>query len=106
MSDIWRSFVALRICWENDWCVMFHGPTVFQERNEHDLLHDFRDEIPGYLNNMQLCKGLAELELKGGVDSLGDDLKTCYELLVRRGYVGPEEIPLVNAWIEDVASLM
>ena len=106
MCDIWRSFVATRICWENDWNVMFHESTVFQERNEHDLLHDFRDEIPGYLNNMRLCQELADLELKGGRDCLGDDLKGCYELLVSLGFVGPEEIPLVDAWIEDVASLM
>ena len=51
MCDIWRSFVALRICCANDWPVLFHAATVYQERNEHDLLRDFRDEIEGYLHN-------------------------------------------------------
>jgi hypothetical protein len=106
MCDIWRSFVATRICWENDWNVMFHESTVFQERNEHDLLHDFRDEIPGYLNNAQLCQALSELELRGGVECLADDLKTCYELLIKLGYIGAEEMPLVDAWLEDVSSLI
>ena len=85
---------------------MFHESTVFQERNEHDLLHDFRDEIPGYLNNAQLCQALSELELRGGVEYLADDLKICYELLIKLGYIGAEEMPLVDAWLEDVSSLI
>ena len=48
MTDIWRSFVAQRILQENDWAVLFHAPTVSQERNEHDLMRDFADEVPGY----------------------------------------------------------
>lgn len=104
MCDIWRSFIVQRICWENDWHVMFHGATVYQERNEHDLIQDFRDEVPGYLNNSQICKALSDLGLKGGIKHLGDDLKSCYEVLIKFGHVGKGEIPLINAWIEDVAS--
>ncbi len=104
MCDIWRSFVATRICWENNWNILFHGATVFQERNEHDLLQDFRDEVPGYLSNAQLCRELSDLTLKGGVGSLGEDLKSCYELFVRLGQIGPEELSLVDAWLEDVAA--
>ena len=47
MTDIWRSFVAQRIAWTNNWSVLFDEPTVWQERNEHDLMRDFRDEVPG-----------------------------------------------------------
>jgi hypothetical protein len=36
MTDIWRSFVAQRIAYENDWAVLFHEPTVWQSK-EHDL---------------------------------------------------------------------
>lgn len=103
MCDIWRSFVVSRICWANGWHVLFHNATVFQERNEHDLMRDFRDEIPGYLNNAKLCDELAALELTGGVDALGDDLRRCYKLLVDLGEIGAEELPLVDAWLEDVA---
>jgi hypothetical protein len=34
--------------WENGWHILFHGATVRQERNDHDLMRDFADEIPGY----------------------------------------------------------
>lgn len=106
MCDIWRSYVAMRICWANNWHVLFHAPTVIQERNEHDLLCDFRDEIPGYLNNSEICDQLAKLTLKGGVESLFDDLKLCYELLVDLGHVGCDELALIDAWIEDMSLLL
>ncbi|MBV8168650.1 MAG: DUF288 domain-containing protein, partial [Alphaproteobacteria bacterium] len=51
MTDIWRALVAQRIAWECDWRVLFRSPTVRQERNPHDLMRDFADEVPGYLNN-------------------------------------------------------
>ena len=46
MTDIWRSFVAQRIAWANGWAILFHEPTVWQDRNEHNLMRDFRDESP------------------------------------------------------------
>jgi hypothetical protein len=51
MTDIWRSFIAQRVAWTCDWNITFHPATVWQERNEHDLLNDFKEEIPGYVNN-------------------------------------------------------
>ncbi len=47
MTDIWRSFVAQRIAYANGWAVLFHAATVFQERNAHDLMRDFAEEVPG-----------------------------------------------------------
>ncbi len=54
MTDIWRSFIAQRIAWTCGWPILFHNSTVWQERNEHSLLKDFEDEVPGYLNNSKI----------------------------------------------------
>ena len=105
MTDIWRSFVAQRLCWENGWRLMFHGSTVFQERNEHDLMRDFADEVPGYLHNERIRKTLEDLALTGGEGALGDDLIACYRALIGLGVVGAEEAPLVAAWVEDLAGM-
>jgi hypothetical protein len=102
MTDIWRSFVAQRIAWANDWGVLFHEPTVWQERNEHNLMRDFKDEVPGYLNNAAICEALDKLALKPGVDNLEDNLRVCYEELVRMELVGRQELELVEAWISDL----
>jgi hypothetical protein len=104
MTDIWRSFVAQRVAWEQGWGVLFHEPTVWQERNEHNLMRDFRDEVPGYLNNAAICEALAALKLKPGVEHLGDNLLACYERLVEMSLVGREELPLLEAWLGDLAA--
>jgi hypothetical protein len=102
MTDIWRSFVAQRICWEQGWGVLFHEPTVWQERNEHNLMRDFRDEVPGYLHNAAICEALAGLKLAPGSERLGENLLACYERLVEMSLVGREELPLLAAWLEDL----
>ena len=106
MCDIWRSFIALRICWANDWGVLFHGPTVYQERNEHDLLRDFSDEIPGYLNNARICRELGELDIKKGSQSIGENLRRCYRAFITLGLVHEKEMPLLDAWIADMDSII
>jgi len=101
MTDIWRSFVAQRIAWENNWTVLFHGATVEQARNEHSLMRDFRDEIPGYLNNAAIAEALEALSLRSGVEHLAENLFSCYEQFVRLGLVDPAELRLLRAWVED-----
>ncbi|MEA3497101.1 MAG: STELLO glycosyltransferase family protein [Bacteroidota bacterium] len=105
MTDIWRSFVAQRILWENDWHLLFHKATVWQERNEHDLMKDFKDEIPGYLNNDRIVKTLEALDLKSGKEFLGENLKKCYQKLVDMELVGKEELNLIDAWLEDISKI-
>lgn len=105
MTDIWRSFVAQRIAWANGWSILFHEATVWQERNEHDLMADFRDEVPGYLHNRAICAELAGLALAGGVENIGADLRRCYQALVAREWLKPLELELLDAWLADLAQL-
>ena len=105
MTDIWRSFIAQRIAWAQGWAVLFHEPTVWQERNEHNLMRDFKDEVPGYLNNSAIREALDKLSLPPGLDQLNDNLRICYEELVRMGLVGKEELALLEAWIADLEEL-
>jgi STELLO glycosyltransferases len=104
MTDIWRSLVAQRIAWTCGWDILFHASTVRQERNEHNLLKDFADEIPGYLNNARIGRTLEALPLKEGVENLSSNLLSCYRALVELAVIGKEELPLVEAWIADMAS--
>jgi hypothetical protein len=105
MTDIWRSFVAQRVGWANGWSVLFHEPTVVQERNDHDLMRDFADEVPGYLHNDAIRTALDALDLEPGIDALGGNLRRCYEELVAMGVVGEAELPLLDAWLADLADI-
>ncbi len=102
MADIWRSYIAVRICWENEWDVLFHEPTVWQERNEHDLMKDFADELIGYRNNLKICTRLEALDLKGGKDHILPNMRKCYEEFIRMELIGREEMPLFDAWCSDI----
>lgn len=108
MTDIWRSFVAQRCLWSMGSGVLFHSATVFQERNEHDLLRDFADEVSGYLANAKICALLDGLVLEPGVapEAVCGNLRLCYEMLVREGILPQEELELVSAWIEDMSALL
>lgn len=106
MTDIWRSYVAQRISWECGWSILYHEPTVWQERNEHNLMKDFEDEIPGYSNNFRICKELQELELKKGKENINDNLITCYQKLIDINVIGKEEMSILKAWISDISKLL
>jgi hypothetical protein len=106
MTDIWRSFIAQRIAWANDWSILYHESTVSQERNDHSLLKDFEDEIPGYLNNHKIAAALMELDLKAGKEHIYDNLIRCYEVMINNHWVEKEEMALVSAWAEDISSLL
>lgn len=106
MTDIWRSYVAQRIAWECGWSILYHEPTVWQERNAHNLMKDFEDEIPGYSNNFNICKELQALTLKSGQENICDNLITCYQKLIDINVIGKEEMGLLKAWISDISKLL
>jgi hypothetical protein len=102
MTDIWRSFVAQRIAWTCGWPVLFHQSTVWQERNDHNLMNDFRDEISGYNNNAQIIKSLKELDLKEGLANIPENMKLCYNRLIELGFLDKQEIILLDGWLKDI----
>ncbi len=104
MTDIWRSFVAQRVLQTKGRGILFHGPTVWQERNDHDLNRDFTDELPGYTNNARMREALCELDLSPEA-SIQTLMESCYETLIRNGWVGREEEILLRSWFEDLKAL-
>ena len=85
---------------------LYHEPTVWQERNEHNLMKDFEDEIPGYSNNFNICKELQGLQLKAGQANICENLITCYQKLIDINVIGKEEMTLLKAWISDISKLL
>jgi hypothetical protein len=102
MTDIWRGFVAQRCLWELGCGLVFHAAEVVQHRNVHNLLRDFQDEVPGYLNNARIAERLSGLRLTPGPGAVADNLLRCYEDLVAGGILPREELALVRAWVEDL----
>jgi hypothetical protein len=105
MTDIWRSFIAQRCIWEIGGSLTFHAPEVVQDRNQHNLLRDFQDEVPGYLDNVRICNLLGQLRLKTGKQAVSENLRRCYETLVQHNIFPKKEIALVDAWLADLKKI-
>lgn len=105
MCDIWKSFVAQRCLWELGTGVVFHASEVWQERNVHDLMRDFTDEVPGYLQNHRIAEILEGTTLSPGRENVGRNLRCCYEALVGAEIFPAEELGLVDVWLEDLKTL-
>lgn len=105
MTDIWRSFVAQRCLWELGYGLAFHPPEVAQERNFHNLMKDFEQEVPGYLYNEKIVHTLASLNLRPGPSETASNLLRCYEKLVDGKFFPPQELKLVEAWLADIEAI-
>jgi len=106
MTDIWRSFIAQRIAWENGWSVLYHNATVYQERNQHNLMKDFADEIPGYLLNEKIQKILTETEIKSGTKHIPDAMRLCYGRLIEEKIFDVKEMEILEVWLKDLEKLI
>lgn len=104
-TDIWRSLVAQRILWERNRGVVFHGPEVYQDRNEHDLLKDFKDEQLVYLKVAEAAEVLRNTELTNYV-SHRSNIVDCYRALEEAGLVNEWELTFLHAWLQDVKTIM
>lgn len=104
MTDIWRSFIAQRCLWELDLGVVFHAAEVVQDRNPHDLMRDFNDEVPGYQQNRAIVDILRSLSLQAGESHVVDNLRICYQALVERRIFPEKELALVDLWIQGLHS--
>ena len=102
MTDIWRSFIAQRCLWAMGQTLVFHGPEMFQDRNPHNLLRDFEQEVSGYLDNDRIREILEQTALASGADAVSANLRLCYQALIQAGIIPDRELPLVDAWIADV----
>jgi len=100
MTDIWRSFVAQQALWIFGHRVAFLPATVKQIRNQHDLMRDFTDEIPGYLNNKRITNILSDCALNL-TPSMGMNFvaRSLWESLHSAGIIPDEEMSILDAWM-------
>lgn len=105
MTDIWRSYIAQRLMPDLGATLVITGPTVYQDRNQHDLMRDFRDEIEGYVGYERFVDTLEQTAITGGFSALLSDLRGLYMALIGAGFFTSAELPILDAWIADMESL-
>ncbi len=101
LTDIWRSFVAQAVLKARGYDLAFHPPSVRQERNPHDLMRDFAQEVDGYLHNRRIGEILTR-ELAAappGRGRLGDIALRFWRRLAAEGILPAAEIRLYESWL-------
>jgi hypothetical protein len=101
-TDILRGIVAQPILWAAGLRLGFTKATVVQERNTHDLLRDFALEIPCYLQAKHAAETVTRVVRHS--DPIGANLRAAYHALAQEQIVGPDELQLLDAWLEELNS--
>jgi hypothetical protein len=96
VTDILRGIVALRFLHSREETVKYTSPRVFQERNEHDLIKDFVDELPIILNIEDFTRQLYSTIVPS---SMYLYLREAYNLAAGKGLVTQEEFSILESWI-------
>ena len=96
-TDILRGLIAQPLLWSNG-CVAGFGPaTVFQVRNQHNFLHDFRDEVSVYLHSEEVVDiAIANIDTKV---SLVKNLECVYKALIDKNIVLAQELEFLKNWL-------
>jgi hypothetical protein len=102
MTDIYRSFIAQRILWTIDAKLLFSSPSVYQIRNEHNIMSDFKQEIEGYLSVDKIVDVLLNTKLRDGLKNMSENLFICYDNLVSNGFFQSEEMSILETWIDEI----
>jgi hypothetical protein len=98
-TDILRGYIAQRIMWEYDKKLGVMGATVYQVRNDHDLMKDFEDEIECYLKTKNIVSILSEIKLSADIYH---NIIVVYQSLVDGGLIDHREMDILKAWVNDL----
>jgi STELLO glycosyltransferases len=101
-TDILRGYIAQRLMRDYNLHLGFVAPNVFQKRNQHNLMQDFRDEWDVYVNVPRIVDLLESTDT--GHNML-QGLRNMYKALFINGIVLEGELEVVDLWCEDIINL-
>lgn len=102
-TDILRGYIAQSVINSSSKNWGFFQATSFQERNDHNLMIDFRSEMSMYSNMEEIFQVI--YQSCKSTHSITDNLLNCYSSLFNNNFVKNEELKILSAWISDLNSL-
>ena len=98
-SDIWKSYIAQKCVKNIWWTVIYSSPTVYQERNNHNLQVDFNEEIVCYKNANALINDLEDIKFLDTKDSKSLIIHV-YEELIKKWYFDNSEMETLKIFLK------
>ena len=95
--DILRGIITNIILKKRDLYMMYSSPNVYQIRNEHNLMNDFKDEIEMYFHNEKILNFIDENN--NDIITIKDLLKNIYKNLLKNNIIIEKEIEVLNKWL-------
>ncbi len=104
ISDIWRGYITQKLLWAHNAKLVFSAPNAVQKRNAHSLLQNFQLELDLYLKTPALIDFLSNFHFPPDLDPC-QELVSIYEELVARKFIQQSEMPILEAWVEDLQAI-
>lgn len=102
-SDILRGIIAQPLMWNEGFVLGFHSPDVYQDRNPHNLIDDFIEEIPCY-TSIEDVYSVVKKSIKLS-DSLITNLLSVYYNLAIKKIVRIKEYSYLKQWLTLVGDI-
>jgi len=100
VCDIWRGYWTQRLLWEIGEHLAFFPPSVQQDRNPHDYLLDFIDEIDLYQDSGRLVEMLNNWRCKA--KTFFGCARELTQEMYRQNFWKEGDVKLTNAWLDDL----
>jgi hypothetical protein len=100
VTDIWRGYIAQKLLWCMGANLLFLSPSVYQIRNEHNLVKDLTEEVPLYTQVHELIYLLEEF--KKSTTNSCDLMLEMYDHLHQMKFFSQKEMWLCTHWIDEV----
>ena len=105
-TDIWRGLIVQRILQNDNKNILFFGTTMRQDRNDHNLMNDFIQEVPMYLLDNKINQILLKLKLLKGNKNYLNNLNICYDALIKNKIISKNEKLFLKAWTRDIENII
>ena len=102
-TDILRGYIAQAVINVSSKSWGFYNATSYQERNDHNLMNDFRSEVSMYSNMEEIFQII--YESCKSTNSITENLMNCYSSLFKNKFVRDEELKILSSWMADLNSL-
>lgn len=100
--DILKMYICQKCMWEYNKTMCYISPIMFQSRNMHNYINDFKSEYSMYISTLNIVDNIFEnIHLNGN----NNDLLIIYTALLENNIVQQLDLFLVKEWLNIIGSI-